>query len=115
MRLVSGPTPLSELKKECMTHFSTMIKAVVDVSKAIMAVDAELHADQEAFLLEQGSNQADLWGINIYPEKVSDEFIEFTSLINIRPSQENPSMEVLDPAVRERIVEIVGELINADA
>ena len=97
-----------------MTHFSTMIKAVVDVSRKIMVIDAELHADQEAFMLEQGSDQEDLWGINIYPGKTRGEFIDFTSLINIRPSQNNCSMEVVDPNIRARIAKIVGELLDAD-
>jgi hypothetical protein len=98
-----------------MNHFTTMIKAVVDTSLGIMVVDAELHADQEALLLEQGSQQEDLWGINLYPGKDGNDFIEFTSLINIRPSQENPSMEVLDPAIQARITEIVGALIDVDS
>ena len=115
MKLLRRRIPLSELKADLMTHFSTMIKAVVDVSEGIMVVDAELHADQEAFLLKQGSRQQDLWGINLYPEKPGDEFIEFTSLINIRPSQENPSMEVLDAAIQTRIAEIVGVLIDVDS
>jgi len=92
-----------------------MIKAVVDLEKRVMAVDAELHADEEALLLEKGSNQEHLWGVNLYPSRKGDDFIEFTSFINIRPAQGNPSMEVLSPEVRSRIVEIVGGLVDVDA
>lgn len=113
MRLLSDRVPLSELVRDHMTCFTDMIKAVVDLEERILAVDAELHADQEALLLERGSRQENLWGINLYPNRPADEFIEFTSLINIRPSQGNPSMEVLSNELRELIAEIVGELVDA--
>ncbi len=114
MKLLSSQIPLSDLIEDHMTVFSTMIKAVVDLEHRIMVVDAELHADQEATLLEGGSRQENLWGINLYPSRKGDDFIEFTSLINIRPAQGNPSMEVLSPEVRSRIVEILGEVVDVD-
>lgn len=91
--------------------FGDLVKAVVDIRREIMAVDAELHADQEAFLLEKGSKQVDLWGINLYPDLAGEDFVEFDSMINLRPSQGNRSQEVLDPVVRERILEIVRRLV----
>jgi hypothetical protein len=78
-----------------------MVKAVVDVEKEIMAVDAELHADEEALLLEKGSRQEDLWGINIYPEMPENERIEFDAMINLRPSQGNRTRGVDAPETRE--------------
>ena len=71
-------------------------KAVVDVQGGVMAMGAELHADEEALLLEQGAGQADLWGINLYPDRANDELIEFDSMINVRPSQGNRSRGVDD-------------------
>ena len=65
---------LSEVAKE---RFGDLIKAVVDIEKGIMTVGGELHSDEEAFLLGQGSHQQDLWGINLYPDKSGDDFIEF--------------------------------------
>ena len=115
MRLVDSPIARSFLKMELMTHFGTVVKAVVDVRRRVMAVDAELHADEESFLLEGGSRQEDLWGINLYPDKNRDEFIDYTSLINIRPAQGNTSMEVASPGLRELIRDIVFELISYDA
>ncbi len=91
--------------------FGNMVKAVVDVDREIVAVDGELHSDLEAMLLEDGSRQANLWGINLYPDLPADEFIEFDSLINIRPSQGNISRGVEDEAVREKIVSIVAKRI----
>ena len=92
-------------------YFGDMIKAVVDVRMGILGLDAELHADIEKEMLSQGSMQADLWGINLYPEMDEDDFIEFDSLINIRPFQGNRSRDVLDPIVRKQIVDIVNSLI----
>jgi hypothetical protein len=100
---------LSELAKE---RFGDLVKAVVDVKKAVMIVGAELHADEEALLLEQGSRQQDLWGINIYPDKSGEELIEFDSMINLRPSQGNRSRGVNDPTVRQKIIEIVNQLVK---
>ena len=93
--------------------FGNLVKAVLDVELGIMAVDGELHADEEALLLEHGSEQRHLWGINIYPELPGAGRIEFDSMINIRPSRGNRSRGVDDPAIRDRIVHIVDYLISA--
>lgn len=94
--------------------FGTMVKAVVDVRLKKMAVDAELHSDEESLLLESGSLQQDLWGINIYPEfeKTSTSFVEFDSMINVRPSQGNRSRSVEDAPTREKIRAVVQEWIS---
>lgn len=99
---------LAALAKE---RFGDMVKAVVDVERGIMAVGGELHADEEALLLEQGSKQQNLWGINLYPDKSGDAFIEFDSMINIRPSQNNRSRGVEDSEARKEIFEIVKKLV----
>lgn len=89
-----------------------MVKAVVDIDRHIVAVDAELHADLEHLLLDNGSNQDFLWGINIYPREDDDDLVEFDSLINIRPRQNNRSRDVEDTQIRERINEVVSEWIR---
>lgn len=89
-----------------------MVKYVVDVERRAAAVGGELHADAEKLLLDAGSRQANLWGANYYPGRGRDECIEFTALINIRPSQGNRSMEIEDPVVRERVREITFALIG---
>ena len=93
--------------------FGNLVKAVVDVDREIMAVDGELHADEEALLLENGSQQRNLWGINIYPELEGTDRIEFDSLINSRPSQGNRSRGVDNLAIREKIIQVVQNLISA--
>jgi hypothetical protein len=100
---------LAEIAKE---RFGDMVKAVVDIELGIMVVGGELHADEEAMLLEQGSKQENLWGINIYTDKPVGERIEFDSMINIRPRQNNRSRDVLDQAVREKIKIIVNNLVE---
>ena len=112
MRIVDSPITLGELKTMAEGLFGNMVKAVVDVERQIMAVDGELHADEEALLLESGSRQQSLWGINIYPELEGPDRIEFDSMINIRPSQGNRSRGVDDPKVRERIIQIVAGLMK---
>lgn len=102
---------ITELKEMSKNMFGNLVKAVVDVEQELMAVDAALHADQEAHLLENGSSQEHLWGINIYPDLNRDDMIEFDSMINLRPYQGNKSRGVEDKMVREKIVRIVANLI----
>ncbi len=114
MILVERRNPLStaQLREVAATRFGDLVKAVVDVRKECMAVDAELHADEEALLLEVGSDQKDLWGINLYPGLEGAEFVEFDSMINLRPSCGNRTRGVEDPAMRERIRAIVSILVT---
>jgi Protein of unknown function (DUF5674) len=76
-----------------------------------MAIGAELHADEEALLLEQGARQANLWSINLYPDRTNHELIEFDSMINVRPSQGNRSRGVDDATVQGMIRAVVGRLV----
>jgi Protein of unknown function (DUF5674) len=101
-----------ELARLVQLFFGDMVKYVVDLDRGIAAVGGELHADAEQLLLEAGSRQADLWGANYYPGKGREGCIEFTSLINIRPSQGNPSMEIADAPVREEVRKITHALIG---
>ena len=93
-------------------RFGDMVKAVVDVSRGVMAVSGELHSDEEALLIEDGSRQADLWGINLYPNDSSPEWIEFDSMINVRPSQNNRSRDVEDESTRAAIRRVIQALVT---
>lgn len=114
MRILRNATTRGDLASVAQAQFGDMLKAVVDVRRRVMAVGGELHSDAEAALLEDGSRQQDLWGINVYPAERGDEWIEFDSVINIRPSQENRSRGVEDTRLREAIREIVGVLVQGD-
>lgn len=113
MRLVDQDhhITIEELRALAADHFGDLVKAVVDIARDIMVPGMEYHADGEAFLLDQGSKQADLWGINLYPVQRHPDWIEYDSMINLRPSQGNRSRGVDDAVVRAKIVEIVGRLV----
>jgi hypothetical protein len=102
----------AELRRLVLLYFEDMVKYVVDVSRGTIAVGGEMHADAEAVLLEDGSRQDDLWGANYYPGRGRDGCIEFTSLINISPSRGNRSMELQDPALRDRVRELTRALLG---
>ena len=88
-----------------------MVKIVVDVEKQVVAIGGELHADAESMLLQNGSRQEDLWGINFYPKHQQEERIEYSALINIRPRQNNTSVEIQDNTVKEKLKTIIETLV----
>ncbi len=93
--------------------YDGLVKAVVDLKKDLLIVDADMHVDEEQLLLEDGSAQADLWGINLYPDKFgTDAFVEFDSMINLRPRQNNRSRGVEDPEIRTKIIELVNSKVS---
>jgi hypothetical protein len=110
--VTTGGISLQQVSELSARGFGDMVKAVVDVRLQVMALGGELHADEEQVLLDRGSAQEDLWGINIYPELAPDERVEFDALINIRPSQGNRSRGVEDGSVRSRILDIVARMIR---
>jgi len=112
MRIVKEPISRTDLAAIATERFGDLVKAVVDVRLRLMAIGGELHADEEQALLEQGSAQADLWGINLYPERQGEDWLEYDSMINIRPSAGNRSREVEEEGVRKLIKEIVAEKIT---
>lgn len=102
----------SELAVLAERQFGDMVKGVVDVARGIMAIGGELHSDEESVLLDDGSQQQDLWGINLYPAEREEQWIEFDSMINVRPSQRNRSRDVEDLGVREAIRRAVAALVS---
>jgi len=108
----AGRIEPSELRRLVDLFFEDMVKYVVDTNRGVAAVGGEMHADAEEALLEDGSRQSDLWGANYYPGRGREECIEYTSLINIRPAQDNRSMEIRDPAIRERVRDLTWALIG---
>ena len=102
----------SELRRLVLLYFEDMVKYVVDVERGAIALGGEMHADAEQLLLDDGSRQADLWGANYYPGRGREDCIEYTSLINIRPAAGNRSMEIQDPALRERVRALTWSLVG---
>lgn len=112
IEIINKPIDKKYLTEVAEKRFGDMVKAVVDIEKKIIAIGGELHADEEQVLLEQNSKQHNLWGINIYPEKTGDDFIEFDSMINIRPRQNNRSRGVEDKDIQGKIIDIVQSLVK---
>ena len=114
MRRVVAPDTISldDIRVLAEARFGDMIKGVVDLERGILLLDADLHADQEASLLADGSTQANLWGINLYPGVAGEDWLEFDSMINLRPSFGNCSRGVEDPATRAAIAEFVTRVVR---
>lgn len=112
MKIITDTFSILELQKMAGNFFGNMVKAVADIDRELLAVDAELHADLEAFLLEDGSQQKNLWGINLYPEAPDEEFVEFDSMINLRPSQGNKSRGVEDKQIQKQILQVVSKRVK---
>ena len=112
MRILTEPLDVAALRAMASASFWDMVKAVVDVERELLALDAELHSDLEALLLDSGSRQEHLWGINLYPDLPQESLVEFDSMINLRPSQGNLSRGVDDEQARRRIMEVVTKWLR---
>ena len=112
MEVIRESVTLDHLRELAESGFGYLVKAVVDVGLGIMAIGGEMHADEEAALLGLGSSQTDLWGINLYPDLPVADWIEFDSMINVRPSLGNRSRGVDDPGLRDRIRVVVDRLVH---
>lgn len=112
MKIVNASLTKKELKKIAAETFGDMVKAVVDVERGLLALDADLHADLEAMLLADGSAQKNLWGINFYPDLDGEDWIEFDSMINLRPSQGNQSRGVESADLQAKIRQVVGQWVT---
>ena len=108
----SEPISLDEVRALARGRFGDMVKGVVDLARGILLLDADMHADQEADLLADGSRQADLWGINLYPEMAEADWLEFDSAINLRPSTGNRSRGVDDPVTRAALAGFIARVVR---
>lgn len=111
MKILQEKMKRSGLKNCQFVMGEEMIKGVVDIRRNLLAIDAELHADLEKMLLDDGSEQFDLWGINLY---FDGELVEFDSMINIRPAQGNRSRDVEDEMTRQKVIEVVKNWVEND-
>lgn len=112
IRIITSTISLKELRDMAELWYGQLVKAVVDVERKIMTVGGEMHADEEQVLLQDGSKQENLWGLNIYPDKDIENRIEFDSMINVRPGQHNMSRSVEDENLQKMIRSIVDQMIT---
>lgn len=112
IRIVKEPVKRKELADMAKSGFGDVVKAAVDIEKEIMAVGGEMHMDELVLLIEQeGSKQEHVWGINLYPERIGDGFIEFDSMINLKPAFGNRTRHVDDPSIREKVETVADKLV----
>jgi uncharacterized protein DUF5674 len=114
MRRVTATDPiaLADLRALVPGRFRDFVKGVVDLRRGILLLDADMHADQEAVLLAEGSDQRDLWGINLYPQVDGADWLEFDSMINLRPSFGNRSRGIDDSGTRDAVTALVESLVR---
>jgi len=112
MKLVDKKITLEELKKMSSRMFGGLVKAVIDVKKSVMVVDGAMHADEEKHLIDIGCDQDDLWGINLYPELTGSDFIEYDSIINIRPRINNFTRGIENKSIKDKIEKIIYRLVK---
>jgi hypothetical protein len=111
-KLIESCVSKAELIPLQLKGYVSLVKAVVDIRRGIMIAGTSMHSDAKTLLLEQGSEQEDLWGINLYLKKSHAEWIEYDSMINLRPWQDNDSRGVDNPNIRNKIQEIVNQLVK---
>ena len=112
IEIVRTSVTLGHLRSVAESGFGDLVKVVVDVAQGAMAIGGGMHADEEAVLLDLGSRHHDLWGINLYPDQYGEPgWVEFDSMINLRPAQGNRTRSVEAAAIRDRINDIVGRLV----
>ena len=112
IKIIKQPITRSELKKIAEERFGDMVKAAVDIEQEIMAIGGEFHMDESNVLYEEADSKwPNVWGINIYPDKIGEEFIEFDSMINLKPNEGNRSRNVEAENIRNKIIEIVNKLV----
>ena len=112
IRIIKIPITMAELERIAEERFGDMAKVVVDIGQEIMAVGGELHADMETLLMEnENSLRKNTWGINLYPENPEEDFVEFDSMVNLKPALGNRTRNVEDKEIQEKIKDIVNKLI----
>lgn len=113
IKIVKDSISREELSQMANEGFGDLVKAVVDIDRGIMAVGGELHADEEVVLMEQcGSKRDNTWGINLYPERFGDDWIEFDSMVNLKPGLGNRSRGVENVSIQEKIKKVVKKLVS---
>lgn len=113
IKIIKEKITKQELIDMAKGNYGDMIKGVVDIEKGIIAMGGEFHSDASVILVgQEGSNQEDIWGINIYPEKEKDEWLEFNSLVNIKPLKNNRDVEIESEEIKDKIKNIVDRLIE---
>ncbi|MDD4990000.1 MAG: DUF5674 family protein [Candidatus Pacebacteria bacterium] len=111
IKIITDKITVDELRQMAQESFGDFVKGVCDTEKRILALGGELHSDCFDVLVENNSEAKNIWGFNVFPDFSAEKRIDFVSLINIRPSQNNRSMEIQNQEIKEKIIEIINHLI----
>ena len=115
MKIVKDKIEIVEIKEMAKRMYENLVKTVVDIEKEIIAMNAEMHVDLEQLLIEQeNSEPKNLWGINIHPDFKGEKFIEFDSMINLKPGLGNRTRGIDNIEIRNKIIKIVTKLVKYD-
>jgi hypothetical protein len=112
MKIITDQITIEELREMSQKMFGNLVKAVVDTEKEIMVIDGELHSDEQELLIENGSEYENLWGINIYPDNQNEDWIEFDSMINLKPALGYRTRGIDNTEIRGKIIQIVNKLVK---
>ncbi len=113
IKIIKKPITMEELRSIANELYGDMVKAVVDLEHEIMAVGGEFHADEELVLVEQERAHREFtWGINLHPDNAGEDFIEYDSMINLKPAFGNRTRNVDNPEIREKISNIIKKLVK---
>ncbi len=113
MKIIKDNIEISELKTMAEAFSGDFVKAVVDIEKGILAVEAEFHSDLMNLLMEEKESEPQyLWGVNLYPNLQGADFVVFDSMINLKPGLGNRTRGVEDPEIRKKIIAIVNAFVK---
>lgn len=111
IKIIKDQISLEDLQILAKEFYGNMIKGVADIERRVVAFGGEYHMEANMMLIEDGSSQANLWGFNVYFKKPREDWLEYISLINIRPAAGNFDMMIGDEQIRNKVKEIVNSKI----
>jgi len=109
IKIIENKIMRPELRLMAKEIFGDMVKGTADIVRGTMALGGEMHIDSNQLLLDTGSQQQDVWGFNLYPDQETEEWIEYNSLVNIKPAIGNRSPDILDASIREKVKNVILE------
>ena len=112
MKILDKNITRDELRQMAEKMFGNLVKVVVDIEREVVAIDAELHVDLAELLVKNGSTNKNLWGANIYPDSTGADWLEFDSMINLKPQFNNRTRGIDDPVIQEKIAGILKKYIE---
>ena len=112
IKIIKQTISRDEVETLAKEYYEDLIKGVVDIKRELVALGGEMHADAESVLLKDGSEQSNLWGFNILLNEPKDSCLIYESFINIRPRDNNDSLEIKEPSLKETMKRIIFKKVS---